>query len=186
MKRMGTFQKFGIGAALISALFMILVGCSGQVAAKKGEVLAARKGEHREAMATHHSSEMDAKTGDLIIHWGDNRKLKMTELATDLKANLPGGGGKDANGDDIHVVMVTFYRSDGTAFVADMSGREITPCAQVVNGKFVPLEGQKEEDMCPNLFKTKITGIQKVTINTSKSPDCPIDIWCNYAIQRCR
>jgi hypothetical protein len=171
MKRMGSFQKFVVGAFLISILLLILVGCPDQYVAKKGE-------QQRE-VAMHPSPDTDLKAGDLIVGWEDKRApLEMKALKHDLDKNgAPGGGGsKD-------IVMMTFYRADGTSFVANLEGKEIKPCARIIDGKAVPVEWDGKEYFCENLSGVKITGIQKVTVNTSHSPDCSVDFYCNYALQ---
>lgn len=174
MKSMGSFKEFVVVVALVSVSLLMLVGCPDQYVAKKDEP--------SQGMVEHQRPESDLKAGDLIVGWGDKRTpLEMKALVEDLnKYGAPGGGKAD------NIVKVTFYRSDGTAFVAGMDGKEIKPCARIINGKIVPMEGKEKQPFCKNLTGVNISGIQKVTINTSHSPDCSVDFYCNYAVEGCR
>ena len=186
MEKLVYLQRVIVCSALVVISLLIVVGCSGQFARQEGDSkaeMALQQRSDNEGMAGETSSAMDDEAGDLIVNWGESRKLETTALEKDLISNGIPGGDTDAKGNPVRVTMMTFYRSDGTAFVADMSGREIKPCAKVVNGRFFPMAGQ--EDICSNLLNTNIRGLSSVTINTHKSPDCPVGIWCNYAIQRC-
>jgi hypothetical protein len=119
-----------------------------------------------------------ADKGELIVGWGEARKLNVITLKADFDAKGLPGGGKDEE-----VTMMVFYRSDGRAFIADMNGAEVLPCAQIVDGTIVPIG---DKPACPNLSETKIIGVREnVTINTHKSPDCPIRSFGGYLIQRC-
>ncbi len=176
MKSMGSFQGFVVGVALVSISFLVLVGCADQNAAKKDD-------QAQGAVALPRS-EGDFKSGDLIVDWGTKRSLDMVALKYDLDKNgVPGGGKTD------EIVMITFYRADGTSFVADMNGAEVRPCATVSNGR---IESNSCTGLTSDLSNEKgpmglsILGIQKVTINTQRNPRCSVDFYCNYAVEGCR
>jgi hypothetical protein len=174
MKSMGSFQGIVVVFVLVSVSLLMLAGCPDRHVAKMDKPT--------QGMVEHQRPEGDFTAGDLIVGWGDKRtRLKMDELVADLnKHGAPGGGGAE------NIVKITFYRSDGTAFVAGINGEEIKPCAQIVNGKLILWKGEDGKPLCKNLNGVNITGIQKVTINTSHSPDCSVDFYCNYAVEGCR
>jgi hypothetical protein len=173
MKSMGSFKGFVV-VALVSVSVLMLAGCPDRHVAKMDDM--------SQGMVEQQGPDRDFKAGDLIVGWGDKRTpLKMNELIADLNKNGAPGGGNAGN-----IVKITFYRSDGTAFVAGTNGEEIKPCAEIVNGKLNIWKGEDGKPLCKNLTGVNISGIQKVTINTSHSPDCSVDFYCNYAVEGCR
>ena len=154
-----------IGFVVILSFF--LSGCNGHVAGKKS---------YPDMETTTNGNNSGFHPGDLVVGWGEKRKesLNIKMLYEDLEKNgVPGGGEPD------DVVMITFQKKDGTAFVADLHGNEIEPCAEVVNGKLTAIK-----EGCQNLTNTDFLGVSSYIINTHKSPDCPVGIWGNYAAQR--
>jgi hypothetical protein len=173
-EKRNSFQVLLVSVVSAMVILLVLAGCPKPMTRPVGEMPAQTHDDMQHP-------EMDVKSGELIAYWGKDRILKTEALVQDFKDKGIPGGNTDAQGNAVQVVMMTFYRSDGTGFVTDMQGHEIEPCARVINGKIVPIKGVRP---CRNLFNTNITGIQKITINTHKSPDCNVDIWCNYALQR--
>lgn len=180
MKSMGSFKGFVV-VALVSVSVLMLVGCPDQYVAKKDDT--------SQGKVEHQVPKRDLKPGDLIVDWETKReKLDTTALIENLKKNgVPGGGNNYEE-----IVMMTFYRKDGTSFVADIHGHEVEPCARVVDGRIESLGNKVCTGLTSDLSDKEkpkglsILGIQKVTINTHRNPDCSVDFYCNYAVEGCR
>jgi len=134
---------------------------------------------------------IDAVDSNLIVMWGGdtNRVLETKALVDDLEENgVPGGGTiKD-------ILSISFHRMDGRVFVADLGGQEIKPCAALIDGRFVdiafengkPVPTGKRGTCSEKLVDTDIIGLTRsVTLITEKSPECPVDIYGGYAMERC-
>lgn len=138
------------------------------------------------------SRQLPSIDSELTVLWEHKRgALDFSSIYKDLKKNgVPGGGSID------DIQKITFHKSDGTVFVVDIKGKEILPCAAMVDGKIVPIVidfkrnkiiPTKDGEICENLTDTNIIGIrQRISIDTHKSPDCPVEAHGGYLVQRCR
>lgn len=129
----------------------------------------------------------DGIDSNLIVFWGGGGSLETKALEDGLDKFTPGGkeGGK--------ITSIVFHRADGKIFVADLKGKEIKPCAAVVDGRIIGVEFengkvvQTENPKCKRILSPKrITGLSKsVTIRAIGSGECDIDCYGGYLMERC-
>jgi hypothetical protein len=166
-------KQRGVGglfvSLFISAIFLLPIGCNKHLQMRHAEM--APKMSHSEA------------TGTLIANWQEKTLMKKpiegVKGLYDYLVQLENAGMLPGGGSAKDIKMLSFIRTDGRIFIADMMGNEVKPCGRI-DGSVV------RAGACKELKNTNIVRMSsEMSIVTQNSPGCTTRSIDGWLVQIC-